>query len=301
MSITYYNPDRPQQRQYEFIMQSLMNLAMQRTQLNFRKDEAETQRTWEEAKEKRQYRVAKTEQGFKLLAPSKKEYSAAPTGGTDVVEGGYGGVWQKPQMPTQEAPQGYQWARMPDGKIVPLQKKGWEPSTEEAAIRVAQAKRGPKAPTSRTRYEGNKVITEEYDLNTGKWNLVSTAPRKVEEVEKMKPSQVIDDIRAHTSSQRSALAMQAEKQGWTPEEYQRQMNLLNQRELADINRYRRTGKSAYHYGQSTDIYGFYPGEEIKDVKGNTWVYEGEDVWMMKGQYHRRSKRRHGKFQEQGVY
>jgi hypothetical protein len=45
MSITYYNPDRPQQRQYEFIMQSLMNLAMQRTQLNFRKDEAETART----------------------------------------------------------------------------------------------------------------------------------------------------------------------------------------------------------------------------------------------------------------
>ena len=52
MPITYYNPDRPQQRQYEFIMQMLMNLGMQKRQLAARKEEADIANTRMEAREK---------------------------------------------------------------------------------------------------------------------------------------------------------------------------------------------------------------------------------------------------------
>jgi hypothetical protein len=45
MPITYYDPNRPQQRQYEFILQMLGNFAMQRAAQKARKEEAETQHT----------------------------------------------------------------------------------------------------------------------------------------------------------------------------------------------------------------------------------------------------------------
>ena len=45
MPITYYDPDRPQQRQYEFVMQQLANFAMMRAQQKARLEELEKKTT----------------------------------------------------------------------------------------------------------------------------------------------------------------------------------------------------------------------------------------------------------------
>jgi len=52
MAITYYDPNRPQQRQYEMIMQMLMNMGMQKRMLAARKEEADIANTRMEAREK---------------------------------------------------------------------------------------------------------------------------------------------------------------------------------------------------------------------------------------------------------
>lgn len=76
MSITYYDPNRPQQRQYEMVMQMLMNMGMQKRMLAARKEEADIARTHAETM------TAVQLQAQDLIRPTKgaRTESVAPAG-----------------------------------------------------------------------------------------------------------------------------------------------------------------------------------------------------------------------------
>jgi hypothetical protein len=161
MPITYYDPNRPQQRQYEFILQMLGNFAMQKRAQESRAKEADIQRTHAET-------LQMVLAGFQTEAPTDKK-TTTPTGGTrrvpsdlvqpDIVIGGrkyYGGGF-KPQTITVG---GQKFM-----KTHPLGRWQHIPGTVSKDPKTREVKRG------------DKVITEELDRSTGTWKQVGEGPR----------------------------------------------------------------------------------------------------------------------------
>ncbi len=113
MPITYYNPDRPQQRQHEIFMQTMVNFAMMRAQQKARKDELEMETT---AAEKMMGVRLQAEGLARPVRGSRKEQvemaGVQPTTGTGTV-----GVQRPPERPdTTLGGQGLKFT--PEGKTV---------------------------------------------------------------------------------------------------------------------------------------------------------------------------------------